>query len=294
MRRSSGSGAANDMPAVDIVVTLPPEGSAERRSVTPGGAVRRTWSMSTAASASIATKTRWSTTRRASASRRTIRPSRTWPSASSRSGKRTASTVGPALAHEMPLPLLPTIEQTEISLRAPCLEEGRPAPGLHQRQGGGRGLRSGEETPLHARRVGLRLPRREADQVPLRQRVYAGHLQRVSSSHPAAILHDNASIGHSDPRLGLVNAEDGPLLRTTGAHQRCVSRWGKDAAYDMVGNVDEWIDDPEGTFVGGFFSRSTKEGCDSIVTVHPLHPLGLFDWRALLPRRGARRWQDTR
>ena len=36
----------------------------------------------------------------------------------------------------------------------------------------------------------------------------------------------------------------------------------------MVGNLDEWVDDPEGTFVGGFFSRSSKEGCDAIVTTH--------------------------
>ena len=90
------------------------------------------------------------------------------------------------------------------------------------------------------------------------------------SSHPAQRLHDNASAGHSDPRLGLVKGEDGPLLRTTGSTKECVSRWGKDSIYDMVGNEDEWIDDPDGTFVGGFFSRSTKEGCDSIVHVHPI------------------------
>ncbi len=67
-----------------------------------------------------------------------------------------------------------------------------------------------------------------------------------------------------------MKGEDGPLLRTTGSTKECVSRWGKDSIYDMVGNEDEWIDDPDGTFVGGFFSRSTKEGCDSIVTVHPI------------------------
>ena len=36
----------------------------------------------------------------------------------------------------------------------------------------------------------------------------------------------------------------------------------------MVGNLDEWIDDPDGTFVGGFYSRGTREGCDSIIEVH--------------------------
>ena len=97
----------------------------------------------------------------------------------------------------------------------------------------------------------------------------AGVCNVFRGEHPAQILHDNASAGHSDPRLGLVEARDGPLLRPTGATRKCASRWGNDAAYDMVGNVDEWIDDPEGTFVGGFFSRGTKEGCSAIVSTHP-------------------------
>jgi sulfatase modifying factor 1 len=88
------------------------------------------------------------------------------------------------------------------------------------------------------------------------------------SIHPARALHGNASTGHLDPRLNIV-AEDGdPLLRKTGATPRCKSDWGNDAIYDMVGNLDEWIDDQDGTFVGGFFSRATHEGCDSIIEVH--------------------------
>jgi hypothetical protein len=88
------------------------------------------------------------------------------------------------------------------------------------------------------------------------------------ATHPARVLHGNASIGHLDPRLNLVTEDGDPLLRKTGATPRCKSDWGDDAVYDMVGNLDEWIDDPEGTFVGGFFSRSTHEGCDSIIEVH--------------------------
>jgi len=88
-------------------------------------------------------------------------------------------------------------------------------------------------------------------------------------THPALILHGNSSIGHLDPRLNLVTENGAPLLRKTGATPECKSDWGDDAVYDMVGNLDEWIDDPDGTFVGGFFSRSTHEGCDSIITVHP-------------------------
>jgi hypothetical protein len=87
--------------------------------------------------------------------------------------------------------------------------------------------------------------------------------------HPAMELHNDASQGHSDPRLNLVKVNGKPLLRRTGETKTCASVWEDDAIYDMVGNLDEWIDDPEGTFVGGFFSRSKKDGCASIITAHP-------------------------
>jgi hypothetical protein len=86
--------------------------------------------------------------------------------------------------------------------------------------------------------------------------------------HPAATLHGNASVGHLDPRLNRVVAKDGPLLRTTGATPACRSRWGDDAVYDMVGNLDEWVTDPSG-FSGGFYSRATRSGCDASITTHP-------------------------
>ena len=87
-------------------------------------------------------------------------------------------------------------------------------------------------------------------------------------SHPARLLHGNSSEYHTDPRLGLTEDQEGPLLRRTGQTAACVSHWGGDAIYDMVGNLDEWIDDPEGTFVGGFYSRATKDGCNSMIDVH--------------------------
>ena len=37
----------------------------------------------------------------------------------------------------------------------------------------------------------------------------------------------------------------------------------------MVGNLDEWVDEDTGAFQGGFYSRSTREGCDARITVHP-------------------------
>jgi hypothetical protein len=67
----------------------------------------------------------------------------------------------------------------------------------------------------------------------------------------------------------LTRSERGPLLRQTGATHSCRSEWGQDAVFDMVGNLDEWIDDETGAFVGGFYARATREGCDARITSHP-------------------------
>jgi len=88
--------------------------------------------------------------------------------------------------------------------------------------------------------------------------------------HSAAVLHGNASVGHLDPRLNLVWERDNdPLLRLTGSTKSCVSRWHDDGILDMVGNLDEWVDDEAGGFVGGFYARSTTKGCEARVKVHP-------------------------
>jgi hypothetical protein len=89
------------------------------------------------------------------------------------------------------------------------------------------------------------------------------------ASHPSVILYGDASKNHLDPRLNLTSDEAGPLLRKTGETARCRSDWGADAIYDMVGNLDEWVDEASGAFQGGFYSRSTRDGCDARITVHP-------------------------
>lgn len=87
--------------------------------------------------------------------------------------------------------------------------------------------------------------------------------------HPGVVLHQSATFGHRDPRLNLVSeAGDRPYLRLTGATPTCASKWGKDAAYDMVGNIDEWVEGDRPEFVGGFYARSTSNGCESRVTNH--------------------------
>ena len=84
-------------------------------------------------------------------------------------------------------------------------------------------------------------------------------------------LWGDASKGHWDPRLNQIQVEGSPLLRPTGETSACRSAWGDDGIYDMVGNLDEWVDDPatKGTFVGGFYARDTVRGCDAKVTEHP-------------------------
>lgn len=87
-------------------------------------------------------------------------------------------------------------------------------------------------------------------------------------AHPAALLHGDASRNHTDPRLNLMEYDGAPLLRRNEG-SGCASRWGADAIYDMVGNLDEWTADPEGTFRGGFYARATRAGCEAAITSHP-------------------------
>jgi hypothetical protein len=87
--------------------------------------------------------------------------------------------------------------------------------------------------------------------------------------HPGRALHGDWSNGLSDPRLNLVAPDGEPLLHSTGETSTCKSQWGNDAIFDMVGNIDEWVDDPGGVFVGGFYARNTRNGCEARVGAHP-------------------------
>ena len=60
----------------------------------------------------------------------------------------------------------------------------------------------------------------------------------------------------NDPRL---NQLAGGLART-GSHPDCTNGYG---VLDMVGNLHEWVDDPDGTFQGGYYLDVTLngEGC---------------------------------
>ena len=57
----------------------------------------------------------------------------------------------------------------------------------------------------------------------------------------------------NDPRLDQLEN----TLAKTGAFPSCVSDYG---VYDMVGNLDEWTADPNGTFQGGYWLDTEQHG----------------------------------
>ena len=94
----------------------------------------------------------------------------------------------------------------------------------------------------------------------------AGRCNVHRAIHPGHVLHASSSLGLLDPRLNLVEEGEDPLLRSTGATASCASEWSGDKIYDMVGNLDEWVEDK--MFLGGFYARSTTKGCDAQVSSH--------------------------
>jgi formylglycine-generating enzyme required for sulfatase activity len=67
----------------------------------------------------------------------------------------------------------------------------------------------------------------------------------------------------NDPRL---NRLPGTLART-GAFRKCTNTF---RVWDMVGNLHEWVDDPAGTFRGGYYldTKINGEGCAYHTVAH--------------------------
>ncbi len=81
------------------------------------------------------------------------------------------------------------------------------------------------------------------------------------------ILHGATAAHLDDPRLILLPLKK-PFIEKTGSRAKCVSKFGDDGVYDMVGNLQEWIADQNGVFTGGFSNLPSKEGCDEKETAH--------------------------
>jgi len=175
---------------------------------------------------------------------------------------------GSGRARSLPIPPPPAWQ-----LEEPFTPRARALPGVVPS-----GYLSGHVADEACRNAGKRLCRLEEWQMACRGQTgrkfpYGDQYQAEAcnvarEAHPAQLLHGNASINHLDPRLNLVQHDERPLLRNTGATPSCRSVWGEDAVFDMAGNLDEWVDDPDGTFAGGFYSRGTHEGCDALITSH--------------------------
>ncbi len=63
-----------------------------------------------------------------------------------------------------------------------------------------------------------------------------------------------------------LNQVEGTLAET-GAHSGCTNGYG---VFDMVGNLHEWVDDPAGTFQGGYYQDThlNGDGCGYRTTAH--------------------------
>jgi formylglycine-generating enzyme required for sulfatase activity len=67
----------------------------------------------------------------------------------------------------------------------------------------------------------------------------------------------------NDPRLH----ELSHTITVTGAFVHCTNDYG---VFDMVGNLHEWVADPDGTFFGGFFMDTYQngQGCEYRTIAH--------------------------
>lgn len=179
-----------------------------------------------------------------------------------------ASRVGSGRARKLPLPPIPSYQREHFEPKAVSSPGKLPQGYLTYHsaklacENAGKRL-CGEDEWVRACRGNKR------SKHPYGEVFRLGACNVFRSMHPAYELHGNSSLGHLDPRLHLVLEEgERPLLLDTGAAAECVSHVDDGVLYDMEGNLDEWVDDPQGTFVGGFFSRQTKEGCDAKIEGH--------------------------
>lgn len=179
-----------------------------------------------------------------------------------------AGRIGDERVRRMPLPPVPAVQQGRFSPRAVSRPGMVPQGYLSYHtarlacENAGKRLCTEEEWVRACKGPGARRHGHSDNYV-------AGVCNVNRNQHPAFVLHGNSSVGHLDPRLNLlVEPGVGPLLQLTGESPRCSVVWNERAVYDMVGNLDEWIADEDGVFVGGFYARGTTQGCEARIANH--------------------------
>ncbi len=87
--------------------------------------------------------------------------------------------------------------------------------------------------------------------------------------HPIAELFGAGPAPFGDPRkMNDPRIDQLPnTIDKSGARTKCTNSYG---VYDMVGNVHEWTDDPGGTFKGGYFMDTHRngDGCNYTTVAH--------------------------
>lgn len=176
--------------------------------------------------------------------------------------------IGPIRAHAVPLPELPHW-QLEPGVVPRAVSEPNRVPSAYLDLDAARLACANSGKRLCKKREWLMACRSErGTRHPYGEELDPARCNLAAPLHPAVGLHGMRELGGRDPRLNLVELGGRTLLRPTGSLLGCASPWEGDAAWDMEGNLDEWIDDPAGTFVGGFYARETHWGCDAKVEIH--------------------------
>jgi len=182
--------------------------------------------------------------------------------------------IGDVNAREFPLPALPEIQRTRTDYRPRAVSRAAVIPqGYLSYYTAKRACEAAQKRLCTETEWLTACAGQQGRKFPYGDSFEPGRCNVYRLSHPAAALHAATWYGHRDPRLNLVDEpNEGPLLRRTGATTGCGSDWRDDKVFDLVGNLDEWVDTETdsdiGLFVGGFYARSTREGCNARVSNH--------------------------
>ncbi|HKO48460.1 MAG TPA: SUMF1/EgtB/PvdO family nonheme iron enzyme [Polyangiaceae bacterium] len=176
------------------------------------------------------------------------------------------STLGAAAARSFPLPELPRF-QREHPFEPRAVSEAGALPQAYLSYNLAKRACENARKRLCSKDEWLTACRGQKGRLfPYGESYRAGRCNVHRATHPGHVLHASSSLGLLDPRLNLVEEGEDPLLRVTGATGACASEWSGEKIYDMVGNLDEWVEDK--MFLGGFYARSTTKGCEAQISSH--------------------------